>query len=237
MTNAAASTGREFRILPILRRSWLIYAANFVAFTLVGIVVVLPQQFGGDPETIGGAAQTFVAAIISVILHFVGQAIILYGAFKAMLGRPVIIGDAIRSGFARFWPIVGVSILVSLGIFVGLILFIIPGILLAVRWVVALPACVVENMGPLAAMHRSTELTRGHRWKILIVAFAILGVFTAWRVVAAPEGLGQFIWAGITVIGDGIGAAYFNVVAAIIYHDLRTVKDDMGAEKIAAVFD
>jgi hypothetical protein len=123
LTDAAASTGREFRIRPILRRSWSIYAANFLAFTLVAIVIVL----GGDPQTTFGAAQTFVAAIVGVILQFVGQAVILYGAFQAMRGRPVIIGDAIRRGFARFWPIVGVSILVSLGIFVGLILFIIPG--------------------------------------------------------------------------------------------------------------
>ena len=236
MTDAAASTGREFRIRPILRRSWSIYAANFLAFTLVAIVIVLPHELGGDPQTTFGAAQTFVAAIVGVILQFVGQAVILYGAFQAMRGRPVIIGDAMRRGFACFWPIVGVSILVSLGIFVGLILFIIPGIILAARWAVALPACVVENIGPLAAMRRSAELTRGHRWKILIFTFAFIGVFALY-VEAAPEGLGQLILAGINVIVNGIVTAYFKVVAAMIYHDLRTVKEGVGAEEIAAVFD
>ena len=237
MTDGAASTGREFRIRPILRRSWSIYAANFLAFTLVAIVIVLPHQLGGDPQTIFGVAQTFVAAIVGVILLFVGQAVILYGAFQAMRGRPVVIGDAIRRSFARFWPIVGVSILVSLGIFVGLILFIIPGIILAARWAVALPACVVENIGPLAAMRRSAELTRGHRWKIVIFAFAIIGVFAALRVVEAPEGLGQLILTAISVIVNGIVTAYFNVVAAVIYHDLRTVKEGVDTEEIAAVFD
>jgi Membrane domain of glycerophosphoryl diester phosphodiesterase len=136
---------------------------------------------------------------------------------------PRIIGDAIRRSFARFWPILGVSILVSLGIFVGLILFIIPGIMLAPRWAVALPACVVDNIGPLAAMRRSAELTRSHRWKILIFTFAFIGVFALY-VEAAPEGLGQFILAGINVIVSGIVTAYFKIVAAMIYHDLRTLK-------------
>jgi hypothetical protein len=83
LTDAAASTGREFRIRPILRRSWSIYAANFLAFTLVAIVIVLPHELGGDPQTTFGAAQTFVAAIVGVILQFVGQAVILYGAFQS----------------------------------------------------------------------------------------------------------------------------------------------------------
>ena len=237
MTDVAVSTSRELRILPILRRSWLIYAAKFMAFTLVGIVVAVPHlRFGGAPQSIGGAAQTFVVVIVSLILQFLAQAVILYGAFQAMVGRPVMIGDAIRRGFARFWPIVGVSILVGLGIFVGLFLFIIPGFILAVRWAVALPACVVENIGPLAAMRRSAELTKGHRWKVLILAFAIIGAFAV-RVVAAPEGLGQLILDGINVIVSGIVTAYFNVVAAMVYRDLRTLKDGVGMEEIAAVFD
>jgi uncharacterized membrane protein len=248
MTDAAAPTGREFRIGPIFTRSWSIYAANFVIFTLVAIVVALPHQFGGDAETVAGGVRSFVAAILGVILEFVGQAVILYGAFQAMRGRPVMIGDAVRRGFARFWSIVGVSILVSLGIFVGLILFIIPGVILALRWAVALPACVVENLGPLASMRRSADLTKGHRWQILgitvliivvfIIAFIIIGVLVGLGVVAAPEGLGRLVLAGIvTVIVTGIITAYFNVVAAMIYHDLRVAKEGVGTEEIAAVFD
>lgn len=248
MTDTTAPTGREFRIGPIFTRSWSIYAANFVAFTLVAIVIALPQQFGGDAETVAGALRSFVAAIVGVILEFVGQAVILYGAFQAMRGRPVIIGDAVRRGFARFWSIVGVSILVSLGIFVGLILFIIPGIILALRWGVALPACVVENLGPLAAMRRSAALTKGHRWQIFgmfaliivvaLVALIVIGALVGMGLVAAPESLGGLVLAGIvTVIVTAIITAYFNVVAAMIYHDLRVAKEGVGTEQIAAVFD
>jgi hypothetical protein len=45
------------------------------------------------------------------------------------------------------------------------------------------------------------------------------------------------ILAGISVISNGIVTAYFNVVAAVIYHDLRAVKEGVDIEAIAAVFD
>jgi len=248
MTDTTAPTGREFRIGPIFTRSWSIYTANFVAFTLVAIVIALPHQFGGDAETVGGAVRSFVAGIVGVILEFIGQAVILYGAFQAMRGRPVIIGDAVRRGFSRFLSIVGVSILVSLGVFVGLILFIIPGIILALRWSVALPACVVENLGPIAAMRRSADLTKGHRWQIFgmfvliivvaMVAFGVIGALIGMGLLAAPETLGRLVLLGIvTVIITAIVTAYFNVMTAMIYHDLRVAKEGVGTEEIAAVFD
>jgi hypothetical protein len=55
---------------------------------------------------------------------------------------------------------------------------------------------------------------------------------------AAPESLGRLVLLGIvTVIITAIVTAYFNVVAAMIYHDLRVAKEGVGTEEIAAVFD
>ena len=75
MTDTTAPTGREFRIGPIFTRSWSIYAANFLMFTLVAVVAGLPNQLGGDFELSAGVAQSIIAFIISVILYFVGQAV------------------------------------------------------------------------------------------------------------------------------------------------------------------
>jgi uncharacterized membrane protein len=248
MTDTTAPSGREFRIGPIFTRSWSIYAANFLIFTLVAIVTVLPHQLGGDPQTTGGAAQTFVAAIVGWILQFIGQAVILYGSFQAMRGRPVVIRDALRRGFSRFLLLVAISILVALGLAIGFMLLIVPGIILAMRWAVAVPACVVENLGPISSLRRSAELTKGHRWKIFgmtvlilvlfIIALVIIGALVGTGVVVVPQGVGRGLLAAIVgVIVTGIVTAYCNVVAAMIYHDLRTVKEGVNTEEIAAVFD
>jgi uncharacterized membrane protein len=248
MTDTTAPTGREFRIGPIFTRSWSIYAANFLIFTLIAIVTVLPHQLGGDAQTTGGAVQSFVAAIVGWILQFIGQAVILYGAFQAMRGRPVVLGDALRRGFSRFLPLLAISILVAIGLAIGFMLLIVPGIILAMRWAVAVPACVVENLGPISALRRSAELTRGHRWKIfgmtvlilvlLIIALVILGALVGTGVVVVPQTIGRSLLAVILgVIVTGIFTAYFNVLAAMVYHDLRSVKEGVNTEEIAAVFD
>ena len=248
MTDTTAPTGREFRIGPIFTRSWSIYAANFLIFTVVAIVTVLPHQLGGDPQTTGGAVQTFVAAIVGWILQFIGQAVILYGAFQAMRGRPVVLGDGLRRAFSRFLPLLAISILVFIGLAIGFMLLIVPGIILAMRWAVAVPACVVENLGPISSLRRSAELTKGHRWKIFgmtvlilvlfIIALVIVGALVGTGVVVVPQGVGRGLLAAILfVIISGIVTAYFNVIAAMIYHDLRTVKEGVNTEEIAAVFD
>ena len=127
-------------------------------------------------------------------------------------------------------------------------LLIVPGIILAMRWAVAVPACVVENLGPISSLRRSAELTKGHRWKIFgmtvlilvffIIAIVIIGTLAGTGVVVVPQGVGRGLLAAILfVIISGIVTAYFNVVAAMVYHDLRTVKEGVNTEEIAAVFD
>ena len=51
----------------------------------------------------------------------------------------------------------------GLGVGLGLILLIVPGVLLAIRWAVATPIVMLEGLGARAAMRRSQELVVGHR--------------------------------------------------------------------------
>jgi uncharacterized membrane protein len=248
MTDTTAPTGREFRIGPIFTRSWSIYAANFLIFTLVAIVAALPSLLGGDAESGLGVVRGFIAFILSVIFYFVAQAVILYGAFQAMRGRNVVIGEGVGRAFSRFFSLVCIAILVGLGVFIGFLLLIIPGIILALRWAVAVPACVVENKGPLTSMRRSAELTKGHRWTIFgiwvllvvaaIVVAIIASVVAGFGLITAPIGLGRALLGGaISLILTAIITAYSYVLNAMIYHDLRSVKEGVNTEEIAAVFD
>ena len=152
------------------------------------------------------------------------------------------------AAFSRFFSLLGISILVGFGVAIGFMLLIVPGIILALRWAVAVPACVVENKGPLESMRRSAELTKGHRWKIFgiwvliaivaVVVLIIAGTLAGLGVVAAPQGLGRVVIAAvISLILTAIVTAYSYVLNTMIYHDLRTVKEGVGTEEIAAVFD
>jgi uncharacterized membrane protein len=247
----AAPAGGEFRIGPIFGRAWSIYSGDFVKFSIVALVIALPQIFGGEGQTATDHIRNFIVFIIGLIFNTVGQAVILFGAFQEMRGRMFDIAEAVRRGLTRFWPIIGLAILVALGVGIGFILLIVPGVILAIRWSVALPACVVENLGPLASMKRSAELTKGNRWKlfgvfllvlvIIILASIVVGLFVGLIVGASALAAGEIfavvVAALVGLVIAAVYTAYLNIVLVMVYHDLRVAKEGVATDQIAAVFD
>ena len=58
-------------------------------------------------------------------------------------------------------PLIGFGILFGIGVAIGFILIVIPGLILLTFWSVGAPAIVVEGMGPIDAFGRSWRLVRG----------------------------------------------------------------------------
>jgi hypothetical protein len=169
------------------------------------------------------------------------QAIVLYGAFQDMRGRRVSLADSMKVGFSRLLPIVGLAFLMSLGVGFGFVLLLIPGLILLTMWFVATPACVVERLGPFDSMARSSQLTRGHRWKIfgLLIVLGLGGAIVSGVIdVVLEDVVGS---APLQIIGgllwSGIWGAFYAIAAVVTYHDLRVAKEGTDIEQIAAVFD
>jgi hypothetical protein len=140
--------------------------------------------------------------------------------------------------------LIAVGFLAMLGSF--LLLF--PGLMLLVRYYVAAPVCVIEQIGPFAGMRRSAELTSGYRWPIfglLMLYILITLVFgAAFGAVAfalgVPFGVPGGIGVTILIAQDILNAfviAFGFVLAAVIYRDLRIAKEGIDTGRVAAVFD
>jgi hypothetical protein len=145
------------------------------------------------------------------------------------------------------------AILSGLGILAGLILLIVPGVILYVMWSVAAPALVEERLGPVEALGRSRELTRGARWKV----FGLLLVVTviSW-IFSAIIGLVSVMWYGgpadfaSAAAGGGLPLAYYainavfqtlslaiwGVIQTSLYVELRDWKDGPATAKLADIF-
>jgi hypothetical protein len=241
---AAPAAPGEFRVGQVLNRSFTLLSRNFLLFFVVTAVAALPnvlitQSTGRD---ISGASAGWLGlgTILTVVLQMLSQAIVLYGAFQDMRGRPIDLGEALRVALGRLLPIIGVAICVSIGVFIGTLLLVIPGLILMTMWYVATPVCVVEQKGPLASMGRSSELTKGHRWKIfgmillviiggIIVSAILIGVL-ALAGSTVLEILGNLLW-------NGVWGAFYAIFAVVTYHDLRVAKEGVDVHQIAAVFD
>ena len=148
--------------------------------------------------------------------------------------------------FQRAFGAIGLSLLWAIGVGIGFILLIVPGIILLMMWSVAVPALVVEREGVFAAFSRSAELTKGARWKIFGLSLVLLVIYWLLSLVVGLVGLGTFNAAtpgGLTVanlIGSMVTGTIFNMIWGTIqpslYVELRQWKEGTSAESLAQVF-
>jgi hypothetical protein len=236
----------EFRMGEVLVRTWNILSRHFVTFALlVGIAELLPLMVniyivnGEFANPLGIQFAVLGSRLLSFILGTFAQAIVVYAAFQDLRGRQPNGVESMRVGLSRVFPVIIASIMTGLVVVVGLVLCIIPGLIALTALAVVIPACVVEQLGPIDSMSRSADLTTGHRWPILGVGVAYvvitLAVMASLAVVASGKAtvamqLAEWLW-GV------LATSFTSVYAAILYHDLRAVREGIGIDEIASVFD
>ena len=236
----------EFRLGDVIVRSWTILSRHLLAFLgLVAVLEAIPL-FGLPKLTLllasrgafGSVLVAMVSGITAVVFSALSQAVVVYATFQDLRGREVNPAESFTRGLARVLPAIATSILEALAIVIGLVLFVAPGLIALAAFAVGLPVCVVEHAGPVTSLSRSAELTRGHWWPILGVAISILivsaVVSASIRVALPTAGLPMVIanWAWNVFV-----TAFSSVYAANLYHDLRAVKEGIGIQEIASVFD
>jgi hypothetical protein len=262
MTDTSLPAGRftpgEFRVGHVFSRAWSVFSGNFLKFMVVTGIASLPPLLipkpapGAPPDPFGNVGLSFLALFLMIVLGTLSQAIVLYGAFQDMRGRPVSLADCLKVGLHRFFPIIGLALSVGVAVILASLLLIVPGLILYMMWFVATPVCVVEQLGPFRSLRRSRELTKGHRWKIfgltlmiLIPAIIVGGVLVT--VMAGQAGTGGILGlpaalatpAGqvVNLIWSATWGAFFAVVIVVTYHDLRVAKEGIDTDQIAAVFE
>jgi hypothetical protein len=262
MTHASLPSGRfaggDFRIGRVFSRAWSVFSRNFVTFMMVIGIANLPSLLITQPALGTPASPTanlnltfFLILLLIVVLSTFGQAMVLYGAFQDMRGRPVSLADCFKVALRRLFPIIGLAIIMIVALGFSVILLVFPAVMLAMMWFVATPVCVVEQLGPFRSMGRSRELTKGHRWRLFglvllilipaVIVGAIVGValviFGASGFLTLNAVLASSLGKLIGLVWKAAWGAFLAVVIAMTYHDLRVAKEGLTTEQIAAVFE
>lgn len=106
-----------------------------------------------------------------------------------------------------FWLFLGMSILALIGVVIGFMLILVPGIIIMVRWAAANGLVIGKAMGPVDALKVSWDATDGHSWPIFLAGVVLmLGVFVGAAIVMAPLAM-----ASLTVAA--IAGAFFEAFA------------------------
>jgi len=236
---------------------------NIVTFGVLAFLAAVPQQVlffylnratatglrAGPTALTTVVGGSFAVLIASVFLSYLLYAAIVYGTIVDLNGQRASFGRCIGAAFRVFLPLVGLSIISTIGIAIGFVLLIVPGIILALGWCVAVPVRVVERTSIFDALSRSWSLTSGYKgtifllWLVFVIGAAIFGAVglafagtMSFLHPGPPTSLPifYFLYQGVVRgLESMVGAAG----AAAVYYQLRVIKEGVGAEQLAAVFD
>jgi hypothetical protein len=100
------------------------------------------------------------------------------------------------ASFSYIWPLLIASFALTLIIFLGFVLLIIPGIIFMTAYAFTSQVIVIENVSAMASLRRSWDLTKGFRWKILSIF--LIGFIIAF-LIGIPSGILQVALPSIDV--------------------------------------
>lgn len=138
--------------------------------------------------------------------------------------EPHIQAVAIRG--LKVLPTVAAAAIVSgLGIALGYIALIVPGIILSLRWAVVAQSAAIEHEGWLPALRRSADLSDGHYMHIFIFIFLVGLIATAPLLIGEIALEGESAGAGVFTVGvvlNVITTSFAALASALLYYDLLT---------------
>jgi hypothetical protein len=215
---------RQLSIGDTLNRVFAIYGSQAgvllpVAFWLFLVVAIVDGLAGAN------------LALIPVVIIVSTVAATLYQGMVVGLVRDVQEGRTDPSfgellGYATpvLLPLIGAGLLSGLGIGIGMVLLIAPGLFLLTIWAVIAPVIVIERSGVIDAFRRSRELVRGNGWPVfwvVIVAFLIsFAGALVFGAIANSVSDGPLVRIVFSALASTITAPITALVAGVLYYRL-----------------
>jgi hypothetical protein len=190
--------------------------ASAVVFVITGIVTALLVA--------AASGLALVALLLSLVATTLFTGMVVELVADVQDGRrDHNAGELLRAVTPVLGQLILVGIVAGVGIVVGFLLVIVPGLILITIWSVAAPVVVLERPGVFAALGRSRELVRGNGWQvfgvIFILFFLILIVSSAVELAANSAGTGAGLVARVVI---GVLTGPLSALAqAVLYFELR----------------
>ena len=251
----ARSSAHQFGLGLLLRASWAIYRIRFLRFNLLALAAVLPPPliltfYPIPQDLLLTSAEYWSTLVLSLALSAMAGAMSCLGVQQILGHQPFWLGAALAHAGRNFLALFATTIIFFGAFYLGLVVLIVPGLVVLCRYFVAGPVCVIERTGPLQALKRSAELTKGFRWKLLILGLLLLVLQIAPRLAinfeeisAAFQGPGaapgqvNYLKYAATIIADALSTSFTFVASAVTYFQLLRMKEGADVRQLATVFD
>lgn len=240
---------RELTIGEIISQTFALYSEKFtqylipflIAGAITGIltmaisaIIIIPATSAptARPEEIVAWLPGYLAAVLAlaIVTGVIGWIIsqITQGISVKFTADTLEKGQAnLQTSFnytlTKLLSLLAVSIVTGILIVVGLIAFVVPGIILAIMFSVAVPTIMIENKGALESLSRSRLLV-SHRWLktfgLLILLYIIIGIVSVLvSVISTPFGVASTLVRSILaafiqpILPIGLTLYYYSMTA------------------------
>jgi uncharacterized membrane protein len=189
---------KQFSIGEALSFGWETWKSN--ALLWIGVIIIF-SLIESIPQIPARAAEDrAVLAIIVGVIGFLLSELVQIGLTKMSLsfvdtGRAEIAD--LFNGYPVFISYLIASLIFGVMLAVGLVLLVVPGIIVAVVFCMYPYTIVDRALGPIDALQRSMELTRGVRMDLFLFGLATLGLNLLG---AIPCFLGLFVTVPMTMM-------------------------------------
>lgn len=212
-----------------LGEAWDLYRTHFkhlipiafIVYLVTGVITLLLTALLGS-----------LGAIVSLILSIAGyywlQGALVAAAEDIRDGRADLsIGETFSRTRNKIGPIFGAAVLAGIGITIGFVLLIVPGLILLTIWSMIIPVIVLEGAGVFDSFGRSQQLVKGYGWNVFgvaVLAFLILiavGIVIGIIFMAVPVETRNFVQ---NIVSGTLIAPFVALVLTVVYFRLKEAK-------------
>jgi hypothetical protein len=219
-----------------------VYRRNPIQFLLLTALVHVPWMvlqivFIGNRSVVEALPLELMLSVGAFLTWFLLSGLVIYLASELYLGRDIDAFETVRRMWTRLPAVFVASLVQTLMLFAGLVLFLFPAVWLSSLFFAVGPVVVLEKKGPFAAFDRSAELSKGVKWHVLsalglIVMIRLLvqgGVLVV--VSLLKDRTLQYLVSGVANI---LIYPLLGITEALIYYDVRIRKEGFDIEMMAA---
>ncbi|HEX9354518.1 MAG TPA: hypothetical protein VF933_11975 [Streptosporangiaceae bacterium] len=222
----------------VLGEAWGYYRRFAGHFLLIAFAIYVGAAIIAALLGLAGRFGLFLGWIVSLIAAFLVQAALVKAVQDVRDGRVDLnLGETVSAALPYLVTVIAASILAGIGISIGFVLLIIPGLILLTFWSLIVPSIVIGGEGVFSSFSKSWRTVRGYAWHvfgtyvlvflILIVVDIVLGL----TLLALPLAARNFI---SSVISGTLVAPFLALVVTLVYYRLTAAHGARGGPGEAA---
>jgi hypothetical protein len=212
-------------------RIFSLYGSQFLIFATAALIVFVPIAIiNGLAINNSSTGLLLLGAILGLVANALYTGTVVEAVRDMRDGRRDFgVGQLFRSAAPFIVPLILAGIVFGIGLVIGLLLIIIPGLIFATLFCLFAPAIVIERQGVFGSLQRSRDLVRGNGWRVfgvMLVVLIIVGVANNLITRIAHSIADNLAGALVgNLIANILTAPVFALAVTVLYFQLRDVRE------------